>query len=410
MKTIIHLTLAVSLVLSSSARAADTVSIDKVADFVSKQNYLVQENATRLYQAKLSISQARRGLLPSLNIWKVLKVAIDPASLVDVAEDLVPFLVPNNWFRVKENKKIFEMETESYKALWGNEIVNAKILFSRVSTDRQLLSVISFYAQEMKNLVEVARARELMGVIPVGLSKDLEIKLIALQEDERRMGDFVRQETSEMLFQLGVPTSSSPELIPVEMPNWDVLQPIDPTSYEPIAVAKSPELKSFDILLAVLPILKKEIYFSVLGVSTISRGTGGGVFDHLPVTTGLGFGTGPAVKIVKKEVELVTKQREGVLQTLKRQVVNVAANYNSTLVGAKNVNRAIGLANSRLKQLRDKQILGVPIDPYELINVLENHSMAQSKMLEIQSDFLAQQEQFQRLILDGDYKNGPVIP
>lgn len=84
------------------------ISLDEVASKVKETNFTILENAQRIYQAKETITFSKRNLLPKLNLWNVLKLPFDWASAIDMVQDIAPFLVPNNWFRVSQSKLQFE--------------------------------------------------------------------------------------------------------------------------------------------------------------------------------------------------------------------------------------------------------------------------------------------------------------
>jgi hypothetical protein len=112
------LILILSLFLTSNS-FAETIElrIEDVVKKVSNENYMVLENAERVYQRKEKIKYSRAGLLPKLNIWNLLKIPaiiIDPLAVGDIIQDIAPFLVPANWFKVGQAKHLYTSQQEQY--------------------------------------------------------------------------------------------------------------------------------------------------------------------------------------------------------------------------------------------------------------------------------------------------------
>ena len=105
------------------------INLKQVVDKVSTENYSVYQSSLRVYQAKESITIARMNLLPRLNIWKLASAALEiyfggPAGAAaggfSIVEDIAPFLVPANWFRVNQTKLFYLADLYCYSALWCN--------------------------------------------------------------------------------------------------------------------------------------------------------------------------------------------------------------------------------------------------------------------------------------------------
>ena len=136
--------------------AQDTViSLDQVAQKVKETNYSVLENAQRVYQAKETINFSKRNLLPRLNFWNILKLPFDWASAIDIVQDLAPFLVPNNWFRVSESKLFYLAQKEQYRALWANEVMTSKLLYINTLRDIDFLSLLENQSRQLKELIDI---------------------------------------------------------------------------------------------------------------------------------------------------------------------------------------------------------------------------------------------------------------
>ena len=126
-----------------SNRPIEVIALQDVVKKVSTENYLVLENALRVYQAKEAIQVARGNLLPKLNLWKLITLPLDPLGIVGMVEDIAPFLVPANWWRLEEQKIFHLAQKEAYRALWANEVMTSKSLFVHTQLDQSLLDKLS---------------------------------------------------------------------------------------------------------------------------------------------------------------------------------------------------------------------------------------------------------------------------
>ena len=152
------------LLFNSNLFAAQNITLDEVTQKVRDQNLTVLQNAEKVYQAKLSIDEARMNLLPRLNLWNVGRVLLEPTVLLDVVQDIAPFLVPANWFRRKESEILYKAEMEGYRALQANEIYAARSLYLKVLMDQMLHENLKNYSEQLFKLNSLAVDRLSLGL------------------------------------------------------------------------------------------------------------------------------------------------------------------------------------------------------------------------------------------------------
>ena len=161
--------LLISILISSSFSFASPVELklEDVAKKVSNDNFLVIENAERVYQKKENIKFSRANLLPKLNIWNLLKlpaVFVDPLAVGDIIQDFAPFLVPSNWFKVAQSKHLYKARKEQYRALWANEVNTAKLLFVSVYRDEVFANLVLQKQEKYKEIMQIAKTRNIFGI------------------------------------------------------------------------------------------------------------------------------------------------------------------------------------------------------------------------------------------------------
>ena len=402
--------------LTSTVRAnpPETITLQDVSKKVSESNFAVYENAIRVYQAKETVKAARGNLLPHLNVWDIVGAAADiftgggaGSGVVALISDIVPFLIPANWFRVEEVKLLYQADQLAYQALWANELMSAKALYMHVVLDQSLRENIIHNVEEVSNIYKIVQMRELLGGAPQGSAREIEIRLLALQEDKRSMEVLLQEELSNLSFAMGMPAKTDLELTKIDLPDMTTLEPLNYDDFEFRAVDSSPEINQYDYFMKAADFVKRETLYSFLGASNMSRGASGGVFDNIPVTPGLGFGTAPSMRIVSAQKDILKLQKQGAEEIIKRQLKLLVNNYNLDLENYRNLKKRTELAKAALNQLFERLSMGENFDMLTLVEASRNHLSAAISFYLVQYRFLLNEDRLSRLIFHGDYSKLP---
>lgn len=410
--------LALVLGIPSSAKvtygATVPITLEEVVKKVGTENYLVYQNALRVYQAKESIQVARMNLLPKLNLWRIASVAADAAlgnygSPLGIITDIAPFLVPANWFRLEAAKVLYKAEKEGYRALWANELMTAKALYVHLLLDRSLLEHIRASEEELRKLLVLVTSRETLGGAPQGASRDIEVRLLALQEDRRGLEALTTEESGVLAYMMALPGDSLAIPLPIEIPNFEGLQPLEYEDFEFRALDSSPEMRQFHYFIEASDSVRKEVMYSFLGTSSLSRGVAGGVFDNIPMQDGLGFGAPASMRIIASQKEILKLQKKGVEETVRRHLKLLVSNYNRDLESYANLKRRVELTSATNLQLFERLSLGQNVDILELIEASRNRIQADTAFFGVKYRFLTNEDRLARLIFHGDYSMDPVV-
>jgi hypothetical protein len=383
------------------------ISLESVSSTVRNRNYNVLMNAMKMYQAKESISVARGNLLPKLNIWKIAEAIVDPGSLIGMIQDIAPFLVPANWFRVEQNKILYRAEMQGYRALWGNELLTAKSLYLQVLLDQALMNSIHEAVLRHQELEDIVKVREMMGSVPRGSTRAIQIRKLALESDYTEMQVLLKKERQELTFALGLSSRTPVVLRPVSLINIAAEKPLNSADYVSRVLQSSPELRQYAEIINALPSVKREVYFSFLGASTASRGVAGGVFDHLPLQEGLGFGSGASLRIIRKESQILEIQMEGLKETLARQLNTVIDRNNADLDQYDNLLERKILSDEQWLMFKTQIAMGETVDFGALIETTEMAMGVNLLMNQLNYRFLMSRQKLERLLLRGDYGKAP---
>lgn len=404
--------LVVSTQVYSQSNQTVEVGLKDVVQKVSTEDFTVYQSALRVYQAKEGITVARMNLLPRLNIWKFASAAYEifaggPTGAVaggfSIVEDIAPFVIPANWFRVSQAQLFYKADLEGYRALWANEVLTAKSLYFHLLLDTSLFEHIRKSRQELNDIYKIVRVRETFGGAGQQASLDIKQRLLALDEDSRALEVLIAEEESLLGFMMGFPVGTKLKAKPIKMPDYDSISKLDFEDFVFRAMDAAPEIKQYEYLVESADYVRKEVRYSFLGTSSMSRGLTGGVFDNLPLQAGLGFGQGASLRIVKSQKEILRVQKEAVRETIKRHLKLLVDNYNLDLSNYTNHKQRVQLANDSLDNLYRRIRFGETVEPLALIEASRNHIEADTALYAVMYRFLSSEDKLSRIIFHGDY-------
>ncbi len=401
-----------SSVSMSQSNETIEVSLDQVVGKISNENLTVYESALRVYQTKESITFARMNLLPRLNLWKLASSAVEifaggpvgvASGAFSIVEDIAPFVVPANWFRVSQAKLFYKADLEGYRALWGNEVLTAKSLYFHLLLDTSLLEHIKKSRKDLNEIYSIVKVRETFGGASITVSQEIKQRLLALDEDTRAIEVLIAEEESLLAFMMGYETGVRLKAKQIKLPDYDSLSQLNYEDFVFRAVDESPEIRQFDHLIEASKYARKEVQYAFLGASSLSRGLTGGVFDNLPVQPGLGFGTAASLRIVRSQKEILKVQQKAVKETVKRHLKLLVNNYNLDLSNYRNINQRVYLASSSLNNMYNRLRLGEEVDSLALIEASRNYIEADTSLFAVMYRFLSSEDKLSRMIFHGDY-------
>ena len=119
---------------------------------------------------------------------------------------------------------------------------------------------------------EIASKRERLGGLRPGISRELKIRVLSLDEDILRLGRLVGEEQRLLVFHLGFKWGSQISLSPVQMPDLLGTSRVDEKEFEWRVLSVSPERTQHLHLIDALKYIKGEVRYSFLGLASNSRG------------------------------------------------------------------------------------------------------------------------------------------
>jgi outer membrane protein TolC len=388
--------------LSFSAQA-ETINYNQLVEIVSQRNYTIQAEAIRVQQANKSITMARRQLLPSLNIWRIIGAVLDPISLV--TEDLVPFLVPNNWFRLKQSESLYEAEVHGFTAMRANLLLEVKQLYIEILMDQKMSQDIETMADYFAELERIAHLRERVGSLPLGTTKSIRLTRLRLDEDVARTQKMNNEQLRLLKFHLGLPMDSEIVLDEDALPTWERSIPYDAEDFLPTALQQSPERLQHLALLKGVRRVRKETLYSWAGVGTNTRGVAGGVFDSIPVSDGLGLATSSSIQIAKLEQDKMQIQLKGIEEGLVKEIYNVCSSLNTEQEILPMLVESEQIASDVFGNIQKRMRLGELVHSDEIANALKDFLSTKTNAHLAKYRAILSQEKLQRLTMGREYQN-----
>jgi outer membrane protein TolC len=379
------------------------ISLDQVAAKVKESNFSVLENAQRVYQAKETINFSKRNLLPRLNFWSILKLPIDWTSAVDIVQDLAPFLVPNNWFRVSQSNLFYLAQKEQYRALWANQVMTAKLLYINTLRDVDFLNLLRVQRKQLQELVEIAETRAIFGDVPPQVVKFLKIRSLEVSEDIRSLENLVYEEKKGLSFLMGIPQEDKILLKSINLPSVEEMEPISFDTFIFRALDNAPEINQYEYIKEALNHTRKEVYFSFLGSSSTARGLSGGIFDSIPIQDGLGFGLSSSLRISRSEREILEISQKATSEVIKKSLYVLVNSFNSYVENIDNQNNRFQLAQENHQIIKTQLALGMNLDPLEMLESIQNLFDASVSLVNYKYDVVTTMEKVKRTIFNEDY-------
>lgn len=356
-----------------------------VSERAGKISYDSQEGLLDLFQARQMIKVRTGQLLPSFNLR-----FSSPIDLFDYIPNLVGFLFPSNWFRLKESKLHAKAQENSYISLVANQKSMGKGLF--VATHQELinLNVLEAHISFTKNLFELMNKRYEQGEVAYEDLAELNAFQSLIKADRVTLKSMVAQSSSDLSYLLAnvsVSQTSGPEEI--VLPDLTTVQRLNASDYIDRILKVAPEIKGLIYLTAAAKYSKRARAYEFL---TPESGT----------ENAFGFGYMANLRIGQTEVEKLSIKKRAFETNLKK-TLNLLVNQANSAIEIHQ--QAISIEESLkyiLASLLSDFEASSKLDINRYISILkENLDTQQMKFSAIHSYLLASY-QLERLLLESD--------
>lgn len=204
--------------LSATAALADAVTppvrLSLNPETLRKQvlegNLSLMTGLNQLHIAKERVNVARGNLFPSLNLGMLANAANAPTFILGSVDFLLPFLVPSNWFNLRQSQRLLEAEKVSYKALQLNTYASAQALYYTILSDQQVKLIQEAEARDLQQIEQILQLQsDTLGIVsPEDLSHARAQSGMA-QLRASQMNELLKKEIASLRSALGLPLSST---------------------------------------------------------------------------------------------------------------------------------------------------------------------------------------------------------
>ncbi len=289
-------------------------TLAEVREKAGKFSYESQEGLVGLFTARQDVRVRTGQLLPSFN----LRIS-NPMDIFDYIPNLVGFLFPSNWFKLKESKLHAKAQEHSYVTLVANQMSMGQGLFFASHQEARGLQILENHVLFSDKLVALAKKKYDLGETA---GEDV--------EEISSMAEFLKSEAIVQRSMVSVSGTDISALIteteagesvgPVQMtlPDLSGVERVNSKNLIAKILEVSPELKSIDYLIAASIYGRKARSFQFL---TPESGT----------ENAFGFGYLANVRIGIAETEKLRIYRKSFETNLKKALTDVATKHNSSL-------------------------------------------------------------------------------
>lgn len=338
------------------------VTPESLAPLLFKGNLSVHQAALALRSAKEQVNLARLELLPSINLGTLLLAAGQPQFAWTGVEAALPFLIPANWFKVGQAKKLFEAQKLSLQILEQNQFAQAYSLIRIWQVDGQLLEHVE---EELAEAIEAGeRGERAFELGLLGLEDRNRLKAIVAQARSsfEQMTELRAKELATLRSVFALDTDATFET----SGDWRLSEG-SPSETLGLAAALeramlvTPEARQMDQLIEAAKSEKWQTVFGFFGGAGLSlgQGAGGGLTPSLGnLSAGASFGFGasmiPAIRLSQMQVEALELRRQELELETRAALEGLQAELASTrarLANAGELEKAL-LSSYRAARLR----------------------------------------------------------
>lgn len=369
-------------------------TVDELLGRAKFNNYTVTLEAEKVFQAQRRIGVARTNLIPKLSLGSLVGVAA--GDYLSSVGSVLPFLIPNNWYKWKTSKDLYQAEKKSFASLRGNEMNMVENLYYIILRDQSVLIDLKNHIAWMKQLEGSIRQAERVGIIVHGIADYFSMNIAALEKDKNNFEGLIKIQYAELA--QGAAVSSVDKiggLVAMSNPDLSLVDNINPEDFLKEAQSKSYELLSFVYLKNVAQTNGKGIYFD---------------FFDLNGNGGIGFGSSYKIEISKSEVGSIDKKMAETRSLIELQAVLISNQHNQALTNYQLVMKNKTLVEKRLNWLVARLLQGdATINSEDFINQLTD---AQFKIMSFKADlatciqeWMIAKAKKNRLLLEGYYSD-----
>lgn len=289
-------------------------NVSEAEERAGKFSFDSQTGLIDLFKARQMVKVRTGQLLPSFN----LRVS-NPIDVFEYIPNLVGFLFPSNWYRLKESKLHVKAQEYSYVSLVANQKSMAQDLYFASLQETNAQFILANHVAFSSEIAKLAKKKYDLGE---AAGEDLQ-EILAVTDSlkaesviQNNLVNISASELTALLNDLEAGESAGP--VQVSVPDLSSMKKIDAKNLVKQVLEVSPELKSMDFLIAASEYSRRSRTFEFL---TPESGT----------ENAFGFGYLANIRIGRSEKEVLKINRKAFETNLKKAISVVASKYNTSL-------------------------------------------------------------------------------
>ena len=364
--------------------------IEELLAITSEKSFDTRIEYQKVIEARKNAEANYLALAPRLTISSIGAILSGGGigNLIGVLGDLTPFLFPSNWLKSKETNIQADAEKITLQILKLDTQLQVEALANMILRDEEVLGYYDAmikYAQFLHDSIEI---RENLGQYPIGSTDNIQSILNNLVSDKNEIAKNIIIQKGNLSVLVGF---SNPEKI--KTISWKK----EPSSIaHPISVNKnnlfndsvnlSLEVKQLNKIIEISKVEEKKAYWSWIDPSGSSL-------------TGLGLPYGVMIEISKIKTKELILQKEQLNAFTQQKANEVYQNYLASLKSYDLSLLNLDLQNKRKQLFEQKINLGLQVDFFGLLSVLQDHLTAKSKIAEAHLNYRLARARINRLLL-----------
>jgi len=272
---------------------------------IAQSNHSVLQGMNDLQKAKTQVWLARTQLLPSINFGGVLESAASGSFVSATVSVLLPFLLPSNWFNLKESKELLKSQTLSFDLVLLNQYATAYSLYATVIEDEGLLGILKSQTATYAKIQAIIEERYEVGLATYQELIQSRAQTQLGRSQESQMTALLAKERATLRQILGLSVSQDFSLDARDVPP-SASESTGLSTLLNAAFEKSPERQQINYLITAGKAEKWKRIFGFFTGSSVSThfGSGQTAFSSFTQSANmnLGFSTIPTVALSQQEV------------------------------------------------------------------------------------------------------------
>ena len=372
--------------INQNCEKSKCLSLEETIDLTKKNNFESRVDAIRVYQARESIQVRVGQLLPYFS----LRIS-SPVDFFDFIPNLVGFLFPSNWFRLKESKLHAKASAQSFYSLMANQINSTESLYYNIHKEVVSYDIYTNHFNYVSKLKDIMALREEQGELAPEEVERAKIYLADLNINKISLENSFEELYAQLGYAINLSDSwNGYELKRLETPDINDLKPIKVETFYQQIIDKSYELRALQYLQKAAKYSKKARAFEFL---TPDSGT----------ESAFGFGYMSNINIGKADEEVVKIQTQMMNARLKEALYKVIANYNTSLQVYKEASNSIESISFIFESMMEDFEVNSRIDFEDFKDLLQENIYFQWAKSYSAHGYLLAKAQLDRLLLSGDF-------